>query len=380
MFFSKKSKSGQEKQQLGSGSGSGVAPSLQNIRVGNAASRPLNIETGLKSSDDATDSTSSNSNSNSGGNRSIGGSRSAKEQSYSPIRKPTGSGHSRNSSFNSTGGTTPLSRSFSKASMRFILGHSLPAYKQLKMAILEGNEAKAIGIYSGEGSNNKEKLMDTLLPSEPFPSNKIPADPETPLHMACKEALPNLVALFVQHKGNPACKNDLQECSLHSTCLSPHNSDARSQIIETLLQWRGTKGVDDPLVLQSDSMDIEGNTALHYAAYNGLQPCVEALCKEGSSLSILNRSNKSCMDMADLGNFFDLGTALELAWLYQPVDKRVEAKDHYHRFSNEGLHLPLLYLDCNSLTLASLIEFVDKSIQSISDSLGETKARSEVGG
>ena len=193
--------------------------------------------------------------------------------------------------------------------MRFILGTSLPPHKQLKMAILEGNEAKALEIYTkdaGSTGNKSDSLIKTLHPSLPFPSNKIPADPETPLHMACKEGLAELVELFLKHQGNPAQKNDQHECSLHSVCSMQNNGPARSKICDALLCWRGTKGVHDPYALHCDAADVDGNTPIHYAAYNGLLQCVEVLFRHKASLAIVNKVDLSCLDMADKANFHDL--------------------------------------------------------------------------
>lgn len=51
--------------------------------------------------------------------------------------------------------------------------------------------------------------------------------------------------------------------------------------------------------LSVNHVDDDGNIALHYAAANELTACVERLVQLGSILSLVNKSQMTCCEMAD---------------------------------------------------------------------------------
>jgi ankyrin repeat protein len=53
-------------------------------------------------------------------------------------------------------------------------------------------------------------------------------------------------------------------------------------------------------------VDIDGNSAIHYAAYNGLLKCVRKLISLGAIISIVNKLQMTCCEMADEGEYKDL--------------------------------------------------------------------------
>jgi len=51
--------------------------------------------------------------------------------------------------------------------------------------------------------------------------------------------------------------------------------------------------------LSVNHVDNDGNIALHYCAANGLVECVEHLVRLNSILSLVNKSQMTCCEMAD---------------------------------------------------------------------------------
>eukprot|EP01038_Epipyxis_sp_PR26KG_P005568 gene5568-7691_t len=265
-----------------------------------------------------------------------------------------------------------LSRSFSKAGL--IFGSGIPAYKQLKQAILDGNEEKAIQIYTGK--DNGRSLLNDLDPSIPFPSKKTNND-ETPIQLAAKHGMNNLFNLFLEYQGNPAAVNLKNENSLHAACLAQSNPLKRAEIIEMIVNWRGKNVDNSTFKVPIDYQDLEGNTGLHIASFNGLIACVEKLVKHGASLTIYNSADLSSCDEADRGGHHVLGTMIELAGVFKPIDQSIQASDNYHKFSNDG-QSARIFLDTGSLTLKGLLDFIDQAIKFTSESLGENSPRAEV--
>ena len=87
--------------------------------------------------------------------------------------------------------------------------------------------------------------------------------------------------------------NVRKETVLHAVCSSEGNPAARACILATLIQW-DRNGYDKVSINQ---VDVEGNTAIHYAASNGLLSCVEKLVAMGAIISIVNKSNNTCCEM-----------------------------------------------------------------------------------
>ena len=72
--------------------------------------------------------------------------------------------------------------------------------------------------------------------------------------------------------------------------------------------------------VSANKVDVDGNCAIHYAASNGLNECVKRLLDLGAIISIVNRNNHTCCELADLNQYKELSDMLELALVFQPDD------------------------------------------------------------
>jgi hypothetical protein len=236
---------------------------------------------------------------------------------------------------------------------------------------MEGNEEKAIALYlSKEG---------TRLPLErPFPTKKNDSVQDTPVHLAAKYALGNLLSIFFEYGGNPSYLNNREETSLHSTCLLASYPLKRAELISAILDWELVRPSDNVIEkVDINAVDIDGNTALHLSAFNGMVQCIEILIKKGARLSIINNYNRSCCESADRGGFPPVGTMLELAWIFQPSSELQQATQVYNKFSNEMTSGSII-IDCKSIALTGLIDFINHAIRITAETLNETAARAEV--
>lgn len=234
----------------------------------------------------------------------------------------------------------------------------------------EGNEDKAITLFmSKEGSK--------LHPSKPFPTKKVGGLEDTPMHVASRNALGKIFKMFIEYGGHPGCLNARRETCAHTVCQQTSFQSKRAEILDMVFDWRGTTHDNMVDSVNIDQMDVDGNTALHIAALNGILPCVERLVQRGADLSITNSENLSCSDMADRGGHYALGTVLELGKVFYPTDEVKEASQLFLKFTTE-LPDPKLVPDCNSISLPGLIDFMNEAIKTSSEELGETAARAEV--
>lgn len=119
--------------------------------------------------------------------------------------------------------------------MNLYIGPS-PA-KQLKNAILEGDEEKAINIYTTNNEKNL-KSQEVVHPSKPFPSKKNQIS-ETPLHLSAYYALINLLKLLIDSGGDPNVLNSRNETCIHCVCKKEDQSDIRFSILEILTNFKG---------------------------------------------------------------------------------------------------------------------------------------------
>lgn len=65
--------------------------------------------------------------------------------------------------------------------------------------------------------------------------------------------------------------------------------------------------------MHCDQVDNDGNTACHYAASSGLARCVLELVRRGAIISIVNKDQMTCCELADAGLHVQLANSLELA-------------------------------------------------------------------
>ena len=139
--------------------------------------------------------------------------------------------------------------------------------------------------------------------------------------------------------GDPTVLNDRLETCLHCVCSVATHPDVRTTILEILLQWRGVsengvEGEEEKVSL--NRVDIDGDTAIHLAALNGLVGCVEKLIALGAIISIVNKNNRTCCELADESSHPALALALELALVFQPVDSSMAEFAASQRFPYDG--------------------------------------------
>ena len=212
----------------------------------------------------------------------------------------------------------------------------------------------------------------------PFPTKKFQV--ETPLHLAAEAALGKLIEVFLEHGGNPNFANGREETCLHSICLHPDNRLLRLEVMNSLLLWRSTVGEDgeEPESVSVNHVDIDGNAAVHYASLNGLAECVDKLISSGAIISIVNKAQRTCCELADAQGHSELAGALELALVFQPVDSSMEAFDQTEllAFQNQTRH-PLLALDCQSMKQEDVSIVIDEMLNDFCGFSGETLNRTE---
>jgi hypothetical protein len=261
----------------------------------------------------------------------------------------------------------------------------VPLYKQLKIAIIEGNEEKAVAVYQSKEMG--KTLSSTLHPSKPFPSKKDP-NGESPLHMAVKAAFANLVDMFLVCGGRPDIVNGRQENCLHAACSLPSFPLKRADLVEQLLKWGAMNPLTNKLVtVPLDACDIDGNNAAHLAAYNGLLLCAEKLiwAMQPPLYKQLNNLNLTCAEYADINGHSNIGSMLELFWLFRDDPEEIgeslgAAEDKYRLTLRQTASTPngIISIGSHSLTLAGFISYVSFAIAVVSKELKETPARAEM--
>jgi ankyrin repeat protein len=168
--------------------------------------------------------------------------------------------------------------------------------------------------------------------------------------------LGKLVKIFLEHGGNPNTANGREETSLHSICHNPDNPHLRLVVMNDLLKWRSLEGEDgcQPESVSINHVDGDGNAAVHYASSNGLLECVERLISLGAIISIVNKAQKTCCELADAEEHRQLASMLELALVFQPADQSMEAFDESEeQYFLSRNTIPLLGLDCQVRVLGS---------------------------
>jgi len=257
----------------------------------------------------------------------------------------------------------------------FILGPT--PTKQFKNAIIDGEEDKAIDIYTA--SEGDKPLYLDLHPSKPFPSKKEKSSTDTPLHMASRAGLMKLCVALLGKGGDPTVLNERLETCLHCVCSESSHPDVRTAIMEVLLQWRGVsenveEGTEEKVSL--NRVDNDGDTAIHLAALNGLVGCVEKLVALGAIISIVNKNNCTCCELADENSHSSLALALELALVFQPVDVSMAEFVASQRFPFDGQQGRLLlsgqsFVEGNN----DLDAFIEEAVLEVATALQEKDRR-----
>lgn len=228
----------------------------------------------------------------------------------------------------------------------------------LRNAILDGDSEKAIAIYTTE--NNGKILIKDFLPSQTFPGKSY--SDQTPLHLAALCALEAVISICLDHGGNPDQSNGFGQTSLQCVCLRGDNQDIRFKIIESFLMWRGTDK-DGVCKVSINHVDSDGNAALHLAAKSGLIECVIKLVREGAIISLVNKDQMTCCEVADAAYHNSLADMLEAALVFQPIDTNLDVYDLEPEHSvNQSTLIRNIVLDSQSMTSTELNDWAIRAV------------------
>lgn len=242
-----------------------------------------------------------------------------------------------------------------------------PPAKQLKNAILDEDEEKAISIYTAVDGDTS--LLDQLHPSKPFPSKKNQVS-ETPLHLSAAFALIKLFSMLLEHGGDPSTMNTRNETCLHKLCSMRSNPETRAALMDMITQWRGLEeDSDQPTYVSLNQIDLDGNAAIHYAAANGLVACVQKLVQLGAIISIVNKEQLTCCEIADQAGYKKLALMLEIALVFQPEDEGMAGFEDVNLFPYEGRPAKL-FLDGQALSLSGVHNFVEDAVSLAAKAMG----------
>ncbi|UJR25225.1 hypothetical protein I4U23_006577 [Adineta vaga] len=118
--------------------------------------------------------------------------------------------------------------------------------------------------------------------------------------------------LLTDHNGNVNKRNHLNQSALHCL-LQTGNEVRRNECLTLLLKWK-EKQTNETTDL--DAKDSDDNTALHYAAKNGLKSCVESLLNAGAALYVENREKLTPCELAEKSGHKDLAIYLESRMIF----------------------------------------------------------------
>jgi hypothetical protein len=141
--------------------------------------------------------------------------------------------------------------------------------------------------------------------------------------------------------------------------------------VDELVNWNGffklLDGSEQPMEKVSvNHIDVDGNAAIHYAAASGLLQCVEKLVLLGAIISIVNKGNITCCEMADEKGHKPLALMLELALVFQPVDESMLAFDSF-QFDFDYAVPGKVLLSTVSLTLGGVNDFIEDAIRFVGE-------------
>ena len=71
----------------------------------------------------------------------------------------------------------------------------------------------------------------------------------------------------------------------------------------------------EPEMVSINHADLDGNGAVHYAAASGLVDCVDRLVSQGAIISLVNKAQKTCCELADAEQHTVIRTYLALTLL-----------------------------------------------------------------
>ena len=182
-----------------------------------------------------------------------------------------------------------------------------------------------------------------------------------------------LCKMFLDNGGNPNCLNSLNQSCIHSLCSRPEAPEQREELLKIFLNWDSGNICGTG---RQNQVDLEGNTAVHLAASNGLIACVMQLVKAGAIISLVNNSQRTCCELAELGGHADLSSMLELALIFQPLDADMAAFDEENNRTNQS-QMPTFILDCESKSEEEMGQYMESLVASTAELIKESPARAE---
>lgn len=247
-----------------------------------------------------------------------------------------------------------------------------PPVKVLRSAITDGDENRAIAIV--QGSVPGVRLPEGFNPSERIVSRSSPS--ETLLHLASREGMEQLIELFLSMGGNPAFLDSSDKTCLHALCESGEDAEKRARIMRLYLAWRGNctsssescKGDAREEQVSVNQIDVDGCTAIHYAARSGLISIVAALLERGAIVSLVNKDQMTCCEAADVSGKKEVADMIEAALVFQPLDSSLGALDgdleRLERRATQALmmdYYPLM-VNAQSFNELSLYDWIARNI------------------
>jgi hypothetical protein len=206
--------------------------------------------------------------------------------------------------------------------------------------------------------------------SLPFPLKAY--EDQTPLHLAALKAMEMLITIFLQRNGNPNALNSNAETCLHSLCQQNDQDLKRKRIMNLLLEWRGVSTEDGQHqekeeYLSVNRVDHDGNSPLHYASMNGLFECILLLTSRNAIISIVNKDQMTCCEIAAANNYSQLADMLEIALIFPPPDQDILLYDEDERRSQQQLSSmqPIFLCDSETFTFETLNQWKQNCVECV---------------
>lgn len=231
-------------------------------------------------------------------------------------------------------------------------------------------------LYQTESSNGSS-LENDLQVSLPFPIKAY--EDQTPMHLAALKAMEMLITVFLQRNGNPNALNGNAENCLHSLCQEPDQDSKRRRIMNILLQWRGLNEYGREECLTVNRVDNDGNSPLHYASKNGLIECILLLTAHNAIISIVNKDQMTCCEIAAANEHHQLADMLEIALIFPPPDQDVIIYDDDERRYRQQMSAaqPIFLCDTATYTFRSLDKWRSNGIDCVVAALGLPRTYAE---
>lgn len=163
----------------------------------------------------------------------------------------------------------------------------------LKMSNLEvslANKEKDTPLHLA-AKNGLENIVDKLLNLN-ADCHAANARGDTPLHLAAGGGLKNVVKKLLERQANCYAKNSLGDTPLHFAASSGHRD-----CCDTLLEHTGTTIID--------KVNNEGNTPLHLAAKGGKSEVVELLWSKNADCNAKNNSEETPLHLVIMEDHLD---------------------------------------------------------------------------